>query len=129
MSREQYITASPVSIELTPEIRGLDGKSIVIIDSEGRELRGNLRLILASDPTSADTRECSVMIWRSQTDESRWSDGAMSLRPTMPMEGLARFLTQDAMELICPNDDDSLEGELKLVLPVEIPCFEDESKA
>jgi hypothetical protein len=72
MNAEKYVTTKPIWIEATSEIRGLDDKSIVIIDSEEGEMRANLRLNFESDPSRTDTRKCSVVVWRSQVDEKAW---------------------------------------------------------
>lgn len=123
MSAENYVTTRRVSVELRPEIRALDGKSIVIIDSERREVRANIRLVFESDPSSSDTRKCAVLVWRSHADETQWGDGAESPRPTIPTEHRQRFLTHDALRLICPNEEDPTQGELVLVLPVALQCL------
>ena len=120
MNIEDYLATEQVRVDLNSEVRGLDGKSIVIIDSQKREIRARLRLAFETDPNRADTRKCSVIVWRDQVDERGWADAPLSQRPTLEAASWERFLTAEALAFIRKNDGDPMQGELKLILPVPL---------
>lgn len=120
MNIEDYLATEKTWLDLSSEVRDLDGKSIVIIDSQKGEIRARLSLAFETDPNRADTRKCSVIVWRDQVDEKGWADAPLPQRPTLEKASWRRFLSANALRLICQNDGDPMQGELKLVLPVPL---------
>lgn len=116
MNAEKYLTTKQIWIELTSEIRDLDGESIVIIDSEERETPAYLRVSQA-DPNGTDAGKCSVEVCVVRSDKVEWGNASP---PTTETGGFERFLTQDAVDLIRPNNGDLAQGNLILELPVTI---------
>ena len=116
MNAEKYLTTKRIYVELTSEIRCLDGKSILIVDSEESEVPANLS-VSEADPKGADSGKSSVVVCVTRVDKVEWRSGSP---PTTQTRGCERFLTQDALDLIRPSDRDPTYGELILVLPVAL---------
>jgi hypothetical protein len=120
MNAEKYLTTKRIWMKPSPEIRNLDGKFILIVDSEESEVPANLS-VSEGDPNGANAGKCSVVVRVTRVGKVEWRSASP---PTTPTSGCERFLTQDAVDLIRPNDRDPTQGEFILVLPIGLQCLD-----
>jgi hypothetical protein len=113
-----YLSTAPVFFTPTPEIRALDGKSILIADEGGGETPAKVR-VADADPNGPDAGKCSVDAWQASMDDVEWVDaGSGQPPPTTQTHMWRRFLTPDALKSIRANQADPAY-ELLLELPTE----------
>jgi hypothetical protein len=111
-----YLSAQPVWLKPTAQIRALDGKSIVIVD-EGSRTPAHLR-VSDADPQSCDAGMCSVIAWQTSMSpmDVKWTD-VSSPPPTSQAHQWERYLTEHALPLIHENKEDSEYSDLLLEIP------------
>ena len=113
-----YLSTQPVWINPTPDIRALDGKSIVVAN-EGSRTSAHLR-IGDADPAGKDAGMGSIIAWQASMSpmNAEWTDTG-STPPTSQAHQWERYLTQDALPLIKQNEEDPEFGELLLEVPAQ----------
>jgi hypothetical protein len=119
VNAERYLSTKRIWIKKTPEIRALDGKSILIVDSEERQMRAHLR-ICDADPNGTDAGKCAVVVWATRVGEIKWENASVVPTPTIQTHSWQRFVTEDALDLIGPNGRDPTQGELMIILPIAL---------
>lgn len=103
----------------TSEIRGLDGKSLLIVDSERNEMPASLR-VSDADPNGGDAGKCAVSICASRVGDIKWAKDSY---PTAAAMEWKRFVTYAGLPLIRPNDRDSARGDFLIPLPTTLDCL------
>jgi hypothetical protein len=111
-----YLSANPVSLKPTSSIRALDGKSIVIVE-EPHRTPAHIR-VSDADPQSQHSGLCHVKVWQASIEpmNAKWADTG-SPPPTSQAHQWEMYLTEDALALIHPNEEDPEHGDLLLEVP------------
>ena len=114
-----YLSPNPVWLKPRASIRALDGKSIVVVEGQSRT-HAHIRLSDA-DPQSPHSGLCRVVVWQASIEPMniKWAD-AGSPPSTSQAHQWEMCLTEDALALVRPNDEDPEYGELLLEVPEKV---------
>jgi hypothetical protein len=110
-----YLSETPTWLKPADSIRALNAKSIVVVQGHER-IPGHIR-VSDADPKSEHQGLCRVEVWQASTDPMKpeWASG--SVPPTAQSHRWKKYLTENALSLIRPNEEDSNYGELLLEVP------------
>ena len=113
---KRYLSSNPVWLKPTASIRALDGKSIVIVEKSHRTPT-HIR-VSDADPQSQHSGLCHVKVWQASIEPMnvKWADTS-SPPPTSQAHQWEMYLTEDALPLIHPNEEDPEHGDLLLEVP------------
>jgi len=114
-----YLSDKPVWLKPTASIRAIDGKSIVIVEGQHR-IPAHIR-VSDADSQSHDSGLCHMKVWQASIDPMnvKWADIGSS-PPTAQAHQWEMYLTEDALPLIYPNQEDPEHGELIIKVPDKI---------
>jgi hypothetical protein len=107
------LSPNPVWLKPTASIRALDDKSIIIAE-ESHRTHAHLR-VSDADPQSQHSGLCHVKVWQASIEplNVKWADTG-SPPPTSQAHQWEMYLTEDALPLIVPNQEDPEGGQLLL---------------
>lgn len=101
-----------------PKIRALDGKTMLLVDSDSSKT-STILTVSDADPNGPMAGKCSVFVQEICRGNTDWH-GSGSSPCSGPTKIWSRFLGEEAVRLICTNNpEDSCYGELLLVAPAE----------
>jgi hypothetical protein len=114
-----YLSPNSVWLKPTAGIRALDDKSILIVEGEHRT-PAHIR-VSDADPQSQNAGLCRVAVWQASIKGSsmKWADTGAGSPPTSQSHQWEMDLTEDALSLLHPNEEDPTHGELRLQIPQE----------
>jgi len=114
---KEYLSAKSICLTPTPEIRALDDKTILIV--EGESEKSCLLHVRDADPNSIDVGMCSVIAAQYLSEEVEFpAESRARVIPTATCRSEHAFLSQDALDLIRPRNEQSLHTEeLLLIIP------------
>ncbi len=101
-----YFSAQRVDLTATPKIRSYHDKTISVVE-QVHEWEGNVH-VAAGDVPDAD--KCSVNVWATNLPAMPGDTESVSQSADEHASApfFKTFLTQDAVDLISPNEDDAL---------------------
>ena len=114
---EPQLFDQPIWLTPTPNIRALDGKSVLIKNLATNSEKSATLRVSDGNPYTVDADKCSVAVQQASIGDFKWADaGGTTPPPTEQIRVWRAFLNEAAMDLICANDGSPEYGELSLAL-------------
>ena len=107
----------PIWIVPTPEIRALNGKTVLITNlTTNKQTPATLR-VSDGNPHTINKDKCSVKVEQASIGDLKWTDaGGTTPPPTEQIRVWRAFLNEAAIASFCENDESPEYGELSLTL-------------
>ena len=114
---QPHLSDRPIWFEPTPQIRALNGKSVLVRNLTNNSEKSATLRISDGNPQTVYAGKCSVAVEQATVGNLKWTDaGGTTPPPTEQIRVWRAFLNEAAVALLCTNNESPEYGELWLEL-------------